>query len=398
MLLSTASDTVAVFSGVTHPDHVWPISEKEVADYYQTDTQFTLAFQRKPGSLYGNIHCELRRQLFNKLALDHRCSLVKQKLKAAGIWAHIDAFVGGGDLVDAQDIGASQSVYQVLYSRNSNRVAVTVKPEAACYHSYFIAVLDQLGWPSYRTDCYTVGGRHWRVSDYLGDITAYELGVSGHAAHPENVVELARHAALGDVFGRGDRHGNNYILSDSGAVLPIDVGYLFYPNNDDWLAQYIQGGVSEINALDPHQLPQFFAVYTDTIQFISDQYAALRAFSWDCGPDIGAQFDSVVAHRIVVLRNHCQHQGWHRQTWYRDYYAEFWFRKAIKPWFYQLIHADPSLLKDSNFNMYQYQNSQDRTTFFSVSGTSIVDQICTLAEERLGVNSQALYPTIRAQF
>ncbi|MAU93171.1 MAG: hypothetical protein CMJ93_03040 [Planctomycetes bacterium] len=385
------SETLSEFASVSHLDHVWPISPEDFSDYCQTDTHYTLTFKRKPGSLYGDIHCRLRRQLFNNLAVDYRCELVQRKLKAAGVWAYIRAFVGGGDLVDVHDIGASQSVYCLQYRKDGQTQAVTVKPEAAGYQSYFIAILGQLGWPTYRTQSDTFGGIHWRVSDYLGATTVHTLGMSGRAAHTSHGVALARHAALGDVFGRGDRHGNNYILSDDGDLLPIDVGYLFYPNNDDWLAQYIQGGVSEINALDPHQLAQFFSIYTDSIQFISDRYAALRAFSWDYGTAIGEQFDSVVSHRIVALRNQCPHRGWHRQTWYRDYYAEFWFRKAIKRWFYQLIQSDPSLLKDPMFNMYQYQSPQDRTTFFSLACSSIVDQICALAESRLGVDPQAVY-------
>lgn len=394
MSLSTVPDTLTAFSAVSHPDHVWPIASEDFQKYCQTDTQFSLAFQRKPGSLYGEIHCRLRRQLFNDL--DHRCELVQRKLKSAEIWGCVTNFAGGGDLVDAYDIGASQSVYQLHYRQAETTRIVTVKPESACYHSYFIAILDQLGWPTYQTQSYRARGMDWRVSDYLGSTTLHGLGVSGHAAHSSHVVGLARQAALGDVFGRGDRHGNNYIVSDEGALLPIDVGYLFYPNNDDWLAQYIQGGVSEINALDPHQLDAFFTVYTDTIHCISDRYADLQAFSWAYGPDIGQQFDAVVSHRIVVLRNQCQHRGWHRRTWYRDYYAEFWFRKAIKPWFYQLIQMDPSVLADSEFNMYQYQSAHDRTTFFSLANLSIVDRICTLAEDRLGVNPAAVHAAARA--
>ena len=59
---------------------------------------------------------------------------------------------------------------------------------------------------------------------------------------------LARKAAVGDLFGIGDRHFENYMIHD-GHILSVDVSILFWPNNEEWSARYMSAGLYEITAL-----------------------------------------------------------------------------------------------------------------------------------------------------
>ena len=88
---------------------------------------------------------------------------------------------------------------------------------------------------------------------------------------------LARKAAVGDLFGIGDRHFENYMIHD-GHILSVDVSILFWPNNEEWSERYMSAGLYEITALRffTHQpalfqdyWTQFFEHYRHYIELIS---------------------------------------------------------------------------------------------------------------------------------
>ena len=66
---------------------------------------------------------------------------------------------------------------------------------------------------------------------------------------------------LGDCLGRGDRHFENYIVSES-VLYPVDNSLSFYPDNETWVERYIKGGQSECCVLNEYK--DFTEVYWDT--------------------------------------------------------------------------------------------------------------------------------------
>ena len=377
---------LAAFNALCDPSHVHPI-HPEAYQAYLTDNQVTsLAFTRAPNSLYSEAHCLARQQLFNGLPQADRIRLFLSKI--APIAGAVHAYHPGAQsyaIQDVHDCGASHSVYIATYGHKK----IVIKTEAPCYQSYFVALLAYLDWPAYVTQAIGASGVTWRLSDWISDTTLY-TGLHGTAPDPAWLTALAQHAALGDVFGRGDRHNKNYMITGT-SVLPIDIGYLFYPNNDRWLADYIQGGITEINALaayspTPDLLSQFMADYHHTSRFIYDSYHDIMTFKRDYDPEIATQLDALVWPRLCYLRENIKQ----RTQWYTHHFAHYTYRKRLKPLFYTILSQYKDSPMPDILRLYQYQDPDDQTAFFALNQPDRLKIIEALIQTHLNQDTRPL--------
>ena len=130
--------------------------------------------------------------------------------------------------------------------------------------SFFSHILNLFGFNSIPVlDVKTELGS-WQFADYVAGEHVSHCILEGRVTS-DLVEQLARQACLGDVLGRGDRHFENYLLVDD-VLYPLDVSYMFWPDNETWVQRYIEGGQSECCVLE------YFSDYEDVFW---NAYAAM---------------------------------------------------------------------------------------------------------------------------
>jgi len=167
--------------------------------------------------------------------------------------------------------------------------------------------------------------------------------------------------------GWGDRHHENYIVAN-GNILPIDISYLFWPENDAWLAPYIQAGITEINvvnfAANPDQaLTQFFDIYFDTLSELNKKKSDIIAFTHTFFNEtpLKEKFDDTINKTLPGLLN----TQTDRINWYKTHLATYDKNKAKKEKFLAVLDQDPSLLDtDSETKMYYLADKDYHSAFF----------------------------------
>lgn len=352
---------------------------EDCAQYLTTPTQFNFSLKKAKGSgiLYGQKHCLLRRSLFNQLTREQRVDLMHSKLAAANLTDDVTQFSHAATLVDTHDIGMGHSVYTLTFD---NQKRLVIKQEPLSNQSYFTQLLTYLGWPSYRSVHCHRGDTGYELSDWLGDTSLSML--SGTQIHPI-VHQLAKHAALGDRLGRGDRHLDNYMVTN-GTLYPVDISYLFFPNNDHWLSTYINANISEINliwASNPHfmhdTLDDYFDTYFRTIEWLNDKFEGIRAMT-----SIPIQ-DEFLAEPLDRL-DHAT-----RREWLMSHYPEVRRRLRLKAVFLQLIERIPDIIQAHPLlNMYALADAQAPSAFFmSETQADVSTEIKRLAEKHLGIRA-----------
>ncbi len=240
----------------------------DVWHYLTDDSVFSLALKKITGKgiLYGPIHAQCRRSLFNGLPKQERVNLLSKKIRYFGI---LDPnFV----LTDAEDIGMGHSVYRI----ETNGVQQVIKREELRHQSFFCELLRVLGWPSFQTRRVENHKGAWEISEYLGDVHLDQFIRDQSLGDVER--QLACHAALGDVMGRGDRHFENYMVYQ-GNLLPVDISFLFWEGNEQWVQAYVAGGMGEIDALEnqPERLDVFFQNYAKALAEIKSKQKEIEA-------------------------------------------------------------------------------------------------------------------------
>ena len=149
------------------------------------------------------------------------------------------------DLVDVTDIGAGHSVYLLQFQSAS----FVIKQEPLETHSFMAQLLQQLGWVSLKSYHLKNDAGAWELTEYAGPYTLEKW--LHHLKNPVSDVlvrRLARHSALSDCVGRGDRHFENYVLKGY-RLVPIDLSYLFSDHHERWVMTYTKAGMNEMGAL-----------------------------------------------------------------------------------------------------------------------------------------------------
>jgi hypothetical protein len=282
------------FNAVSFPkgfgfDH---FSEAEVDAYFSDPAQWHFSLNKETGKglLYGKLHTQLRQHLLNGLEREDRLKIVLPKFNYIGLdmlLKRIKPEAGNYSIEDVLDIGMAHSLYRIVLRYENGEVGdYVVKRDVDAKHSFFSKVLNRLGWPNYNSGHFVKGDITLDIMPYLGGTTAYDALTSGDCDNAAIIDQLAMHAALGDILGRGDRHFENYIVNE-GKVYPIDVSFLFWPQNEAWLWKYIAGGMTEYSVLNLSQNSddvrgRFWLIYTQTMAELQQNqhliYEEINAF------------------------------------------------------------------------------------------------------------------------
>ena len=265
------------FSKLTYPEFD-NFSVEDVETFLNDDSHFALAFKKAKakGLLYGFEHVRLRARLINELPDAERLAILSRKINYTGVFLEQELMT----LQDIYDIGMGHSVY-LLHFPDKKWV---LKPRDAKNQLFYCDVLKTLQWPSFEAREIRTSHGTWELSEYLeGDVLG-ALFQPGACLIGAIEKELAYHAALGDILGRGDRHFENYVVSQ-GHLYPIDLSYLFWEDNETWLSRYISGGMAEFSFLgffiqDPlvfsAKVESFFQHYRQTLDFLNVKKDVLR--------------------------------------------------------------------------------------------------------------------------
>jgi len=225
---------------------------EDVYRYFLSHDMLSISLKRDRGKglLYGLEHVIYRRQFMNGLSQKTRLFIIENKLSTLGL-SDILKKECVGNLYDIQDVGMGNSVFVMAFEKTGgNNRSIILKKKESDFQVFYCKLLTVLGWPSYTTFTISTPFGEWEVSDYF---EVGNLNQSISSIHEISHLEqlLSKHAALGDVLGRGDRHVENYLYDKT--LLPIDVSYLFYKDNHEWTYRYIAGGVYELSILQRYK-------------------------------------------------------------------------------------------------------------------------------------------------
>ena len=251
-----------------------PFSKEQILAYFNDPDTFSLAFNKEAGKgiLYGLQLAMWRQDMFNQLPKQDRCSIILQKLHAQGLQASIQQFLGStctlADLLqDAFDIGMGHSVFKLDCSPLKS---IVVKPTTTTHAVFFNQLLQFFDYPTIRLADTKLSSGTWQLADFYEGQT---LSTYLQSQKPSEgiIAQLAFHACLSDVFGRGDRHLENYLVVDD-QLYALDISYMFWPKNEIWVNRYISGGQSECTILAHY--PQFETLYWTTYKQV---FAAIKS-------------------------------------------------------------------------------------------------------------------------
>ncbi|MDC0036892.1 hypothetical protein OAJ27_01445 [bacterium] len=358
--LTAINTQLALLSGFS------PLSVADVEHYLNSPDQFALALPKETGKgyLYGLELVQLRRDLFNKRTLQHRCEVFRSKLSYGGLGEGLAVWLDTKacrleDLSDCIDIGMGHSVYRLLFSSGYSCV---VKACDENYMAFYAEILAVFNLPFIETvECRYEGGL-WQFSDYVEGEHVSQCLLHDRVTD-DIVIQLAQQACLGDVLGRGDRHLENYLLVGE-AVYPLDMTYMFWPDNEDWVDRYIKGGQSECCLIQfyPKYEDLFWSSYTQMYEGIRQSLPALKQviqtfFNGDSYETACAFVDE----RLHAKEYVSQRRSQSKQA--LDVYAQRWtYKKALSDYVEQRLVKD----LDPLLWMYYYANKDRLTAFFLI--------------------------------
>ncbi|MCP4049479.1 MAG: hypothetical protein GY730_02075, partial [bacterium] len=259
---------------------------EDLFSYFLDDSRFDFKLKKDKGAsiLYADIHAVLRRNVINNINPLIRMPLLKRKMEYYRIFSKIFNVMVASNLLDFRDtdfnevddiidIGMGHSVYLTkMRMKEGGIAAFVVKREELPVQSFFCRLLEILRWPAFKSWHFMDEKGEWEIAEYIGGTTLYDVLCKGEISHGLE-VQLARHSALGDIFGRGDRHFDNYLVND-GSVFPVDISFLFWEGNEEWTGKYVAGGMYEFNCLIKYagnenlfnsKVELFFSNYKETV-------------------------------------------------------------------------------------------------------------------------------------
>ncbi len=251
---------------------------EDVEAFFTDESQFSFALKkvRGQGVLYGFDHVDLRARMVNDLPKADRLRIMLAKFKHAGIFSDFEL----SQIQDVLDIGMGHSVYGIQFSDKK----WVLKARDPKHQLFYCDLLESLGWPSFKAKSIQTENGFWELSEYLkGDVLG-SLFHPGACLSGSIEKELASHAALGDVMGRGDRHFENYVVSE-GHIYPVDLSHLFWVDNEIWVNRYISGGMAEFSSLgffsnDPvvfcSKIESFFYQYVEKLKMLKSKQLGIN--------------------------------------------------------------------------------------------------------------------------
>jgi hypothetical protein len=377
----TSTELLQEFKKATFPSGFgFDAFTQDELDHFLNDPSqwgFALKKERGRGILYGKRHTNLRCQLVNDRPKEERLKILGDKFRFFKIPEKLHVMVNNSlhfTISDIVDIGMGNSVYRVtLHLSNGEEMAVVVKQEEWDAQSFFSRLSRELGWPYYRSSHIKDNYGGWQVLDYLGNTTIYDAVTRPEERTDIRLIEaqLAQHAALGDVLGRGDRHFENYLVRH-GIVYPIDVSFLFWDGSEEWVWKYIAGGMSEYTLLSLAKSDEefnerreaFWEVYFNTLKQLATQEELICRNIEECfgEKDPGTAIKTAFVHER--LSNYEAFYEAQKQL-YDDGHHEMCRRKEMKLKLRELAVSSPQVLEENPWLKMYYLADLDRfSTFF----------------------------------
>lgn len=255
-------------------------------------TQFAFSLKKRKGLgiLYAFSHVMLRRNWINTLPDPLLPNILIPKLERFCILNKIQSIIKSPEPLHynrVEDIGMGHSVYlTTITSRQGQAQSFVVKQESLPNQEFYTNLLTMLKWPTFISRHFvdSATGCGIEISTYLGNKSLKEAYNSESDFPNWLETELAQHAALGGAFGRGDRHFENYMITNN-HLFPVDISFLFSSDNETWDSKYIAAGTYEFNflyrfwntpALFKQKLSQFFDTYANTLHTLASHKAMLK--------------------------------------------------------------------------------------------------------------------------
>lgn len=370
----------------------------DVATYFSDVHRFScnLNKDKAKGVLYGLDHARGRRYIVNGLSRELRLRLLLPKLREVTVFDDEKSplFFGVGksdtyllsQITDITDIGMGHSVYLVSLP-NAQWV---VKKRENNHQQFYASLLRLFNQTTLYSYTYEYKDSYWEISEFLGYENLGDLFQSVHGISTDIVSQLAFHAALGDLLGRGDRHFENYVLSGE-HIVPVDVSYLFWPDNEAWVARYIAGGMAEfsviikfIDDLDVllKQVQIFFDEYNKAICFLVEQqqliYDHIQCFY---PPKLVATYSDYVLDRM----KDADYVNKQKMLYLNSFY-QYLIRMSYKRLLFKVCDQE-TLLTETNplLKMYYYADKERISAFFLLDyfeRKSLFQDVLTYALER----------------
>eukprot|EP01047_Picozoa_sp_COSAG01_P006063 COSAG01_NODE_216_length_21695_cov_83.368772_1_plen_300_part_00 len=248
-----------------------------------------------------------------------------------------------------------------------------LKEEALQTHCFMAALLQALDWPYLNSYHLRNAKGAWEISEYAGPYTLEKwLHQPGYVLSNSLVHSLAKHAALGDCIGRGDRHFENYVMRGK-ALLPLDLSFLFSAYHEQWVMSYTKSGMGELGCLqlllnDEQRFftmfTLFFDVYQQSFSYLQskqDIFVALIKEHFK-DPIQQSQYLSFFRHRVThpqYLQSQCQS--------YTSGFQTFLKRFGYKEILAMMVSKDAGVLKLEPLLAMYYQADLNRfSTFFQL--------------------------------
>jgi len=348
----------------------------DVVDFLSNPSQFEFSLKklRQKNLLYAPDHVQLRQQMINGLPFDIKMGALLAKFKQAKLPDILQAYVGKDcTIADITDIGMGHSVYCVtLKTAEDEFKKVVVKREDLPNQTLFCRLLLRLGWPSFRSMHFDEGEYSWEISDFLGDQSLEKILPTLGKADGEFIEkQLAMHAALGYILGRGDRHFENYLVGPRHELWPIDISFLFREDNEFWDVLYITGGRYELNILQresasnlPQKMNQFFTTYKDTLKNLKNNEELLQSHLLTFFSELNLQTSAKL--QFVNQRLHAPEDVVAQNINLAiDAFFVMKERQIFKQWLLTLFKAHPEIVwNEPLLKMYYLTDTNRQATFF----------------------------------
>jgi len=387
-----------------------PFEEEMLLRYLFTPRKFTFSFKRQRGEgvLYGLDHVHLRRMLFNNLPNFLRVALFKLKAKENGLIETIQNLSNKpkifrdpnwiDKITNVKDIGMGHTLYVI--SCDAQRWVI--KKERSSFQSFYNHLLKSLSYTTFESYSLVNECGSWELSEFIGVNTLQDIIKQGSLSRSLE-EQLADHCCLGDIVGRGDRHFENYIVKND-VIYPIDVSFLFWDDNEDWVQRYLKGGMSELSCLYVDiETPDIFKFHLSV--FYEQYIKSFKRFQMhkerikDVISQWGFESSETDHHLRFVEENLSDESFCDRQ--FKQYLVSFkslckrqYFKKLLK----QIFHCLPQgsaispLLK-----MYYYSDRYRMSSFFLLDYLDrehLFEEIRALAIQHVNVSENEINRTL----
>ena len=170
---------------------------------------------------------------------------------------------------------------------------------------------------------------------------------------------------VSEIFlGRGDRHFENYLIHDA-ILYPLDISYLFFPDNEVWVDRYIKGGQAEFSLM--LSVPQYKSLFWENYLNIFDDLLGNKEKINQFIFDFFSKKKADTYNRFVNSRLLDKEYINNRIRLSEDALIEFEKRHKIKFKLVEAVKKDSSiLLKDPFLYMYYYANKDRYSAFFLI--------------------------------